>query len=138
MTILEPRISGIPVPNPSALSLPYWEGTRVGELRFQRCGACGAANFGAGLVCRTCRAQDLAWEASSGHGSLYSWTIVWRPQTPAFDVPYAPAIVRIDEGYDMVSAVIGCSPEDMADGMSLSVEFHGVSDEVTLPFFSPS
>ena len=45
---------------------------------------------------------------------------------------------KLDEGYDMVSAIVGCAPDDLADGMPLSVEFHAVSDEVTLPFFSPS
>lgn len=137
MTILEPRITGTPVPNPSAVSLPYWEGTRVAELRFQRCRACGAANFGPGLICSTCQGRELSWEVSAGLGSLYSWTVVWRPQTPAFEVPYAPAIVTLDEGYRMITAVVGCEPADLAEGMRLAVEFHALTDEVSLPFFGP-
>ena len=138
MTILEPRISGTPVPNPSPVSEPYWEGARLGELRYQLCAACGTANFGPGLVCRGCQSRDLTWEVSEGKGTLYSWTVVWRPQTPAFEVPYAPAIVRLEEGYEMLSAVVGCSPEDLREGLALSVEFHALNDEITLPFFSPA
>ena len=138
MTLLEPRIEGTPVPNPSQISLPYWEGTRSGELRYQGCSDCGSANFGPGLVCRQCRSQSLAWEVSAGSGSLYSWTVVWRPQTPAFEVPYAPAIVRLDEGYDMISAVVGCDPGELHENMRLAVEFHALTDEVTLPFFRPA
>lgn len=137
MTLLEPRIEGTPVPNPSQISLPYWEGTRSGELRYQRCSDCGSANFGPGLACRQCRSRHLTWEVSSGEGSLYSWTVVWRPQTPAFEVPYAPAIVRLDEGYDMISAVVGCDPGELHENMRLAVVFHALTDEVTLPFFRP-
>lgn len=137
MTILEPRTEGTPIPNPSRVSLPYWEGTRSGELRFQRCAACGTANFGPGLVCRSCRSQPLTWEVSAGEGALYSWTVVWRPQTPAFDVPYAPAIVTLDEGYQMMSAVVGCTPEDLQEGLRLRVEFHALDDVISLPFFAP-
>jgi hypothetical protein len=38
----------------------------------------------------------------------------------------------------MLSAVIGCEPDELQDGMQLSVEFHPVSDEITLPYFSPA
>lgn len=137
MTLLEPRIEGTPVPNPSQISLPYWEGTRSGELRYQRCSDCDSADFGPGLACRQCRSRHLTWKVSSGEGSLYSWTVVWRPQTPAFEVPYAPAIVRLDEGYDMISAVVGCDPGELHENMRLAVVFHALTDEVTLPFFRP-
>ena len=38
----------------------------------------------------------------------------------------------------MVSAGVGCEPEDLAAGMPLSVEFHDASDEIALPYFSPT
>lgn len=135
--MLVPRTEGIPVPNPSPESRPYWEGTRAGELRYQRCGACDAANFGPGLRCARCQADTLGWVAGSGVGEVYSWTVVWRPQTPAFEVPYAPAIIRLDEGYDMMSALIGLDTEAIEAGLRVRVEFHAVSDTITLPFFSP-
>lgn len=137
MSLLEPRTSGVPVPNPSPESLRYWEGTRAGELRYQRCAACGAANFGPGLACSTCQRRDLTWEVSEGRGTVYSWTVVWRPQTPAFEVPYAPAIIRMAEGYDMMSALVGLEPDAIMPDMAVAVEFHSVSDLITLPFFRP-
>jgi len=135
--ILAPNVGGVPVPVPGPLSGPYWDGTRSGELRYQRCTDCGAANFGPGLRCSACRSASVAWTASAGVGRVYSWTVVWRPQTPAFDVPYAPAIIRLDEGYDMVSALIGCEPDEIVDDMAVTVEFHAVSEEIWLPFFRP-
>ena len=137
MTVLEPRVDGIPVPSPSPEAAPYWEGTRSGELRYQRCTVCRAANFGPGLRCRSCQSGALEWRRSAGEGAVYSWTVVWRPQTPAFDVPYAPAIVRLDEGYDMVAALVGLGPDAITAGMRVRVEFHRVDDTITLPFFGP-
>ena len=137
MTLLEPRLHGIPVPRIAPESVQYWEGTRAGELRYQRCAECGSANFGPGLVCRSCRSRDLVWTVSTGLGSVYSWTIVWRPQTPAFEVPYAPAIVRLEEGYDVLTALVGIDHADITDGLRVAVEFHAISAEITLPFFRP-
>ena len=138
MTQLRPNLHGIPVPRMSPESVEYWAGTRAGELRHQRCAACATANFGPGLACRACRSRDLDWVVGGGIGTVYSWTVVWRPQTPAFEVPYAPAIVRLDEGHDLLTALIGLDHTDIVEGLRVAVEFHPISDEITLPFFRPA
>jgi hypothetical protein len=46
--------------------------------------------------------------------------------------------VTLDEGWWMLSAVVGCPPGALRDGMRLQVEFHPASDEVALPYFSPA
>jgi hypothetical protein len=53
-------------------------------------------------------------------------------------VPYAPAVIELEEGFFMISSVIGCEPGDLSAGMSLQVEFHPVSDEISLPYFRPT
>ncbi len=137
MSSLAPNVAGIPIPRTSAGAAPYWEGCRQGELRYLRCDDCGAIPPLPTPICAHCRSRRLSWVASAGRGALYSWTVVWRPQHPAFEVPYAPAIVLLDEGFHLLSAVVGCEPEALAAGLRLRVEFHAVDHEVTLPFFSP-
>ena len=137
MTLLSPQPVGIPVPRPSAVAAPYWEGCRAGVLRLQRCAVCGAVAPKPARLCRSCHTPTLVWEDSSGAGSLYSWTVVWRPQHPSFVVPYAPAIVTIDEGMRVLSAMVGCEPDDLHDGMRVAVEFHPAGDEISLPYFRP-
>jgi uncharacterized OB-fold protein len=131
---LEPQPEGIPLPRPSAVSAPYWDGCRAGELRYQRCTACAAVVFQPSIVCPACTGRDLAWEVSAGRGRLYSWTVVWRPQTPAFRVPYAPAIVELDEGFRLVTSIIGCEPDDLRPDMEVTIEFHPAGDGVVLPY----
>lgn len=137
MSELRPQPPGIPVPVPSRFSQPYWDGCAKGELRYQRCGNCGQAIADAARVCWRCHSRDLRWEVSAGRGRLASWSVVWRPQTPEFEVPYAVALVDLDEGVTVVSAIVGCTPEELVEGMALAVEFHPANDELLLPYFRP-
>jgi uncharacterized protein len=134
-TILAPQAQGIPVPNPGRWSAPYWEGCRIGELRFQRCDECGTINPKPGVVCHRCHSRSLRWESSRGEGQLYSWTVVWRPQHPSFQVPYAPAIIELTEGWHLMSAMVGCDPAELQAGLEVEVEFHPVDPSITLPYF---
>jgi len=136
--MLEPQPTGIPAPRPSLVSAPYWEGCRRGELLYQRCNACGGIAPRPSTVCGVCLSREVRWLRSAGAGTLYSWTVVWRPQHPSFRVPYAPAIVELDEGYWLVSAIVGCEPEELCAGMRLAVEFHPASDDIVLPYFAPA
>jgi len=137
VTVLEPQPPGIPAPVPGPHSEPYWDGCRQGELRFLRCDGCAAAQPKPTMLCRRCRGRSLSWTPSGGRGVLYSWTVVWRPQHPTFRVPYAPAIVDLDEGFSVLSAVVGCRPEDLAVDLAVAVEFHAISETITLPYFRP-
>lgn len=88
-------------------------------------------------MCCHCYSLDLQWQQSKGAGEVYSWTVVWRPQTPEFTVPYAAVIMRMDEGYDFLSNMIGCDPGAIYVGMRATVEFHKLNDDITLPYFVP-
>ena len=135
--MLAPQPKGIPAPVPSPLSQPYWDACARGELTFLRCDTCGTVAPIPAMVCGECLGRSLTWTRSSGRGTLYSWTVVWRPQRPSFTVPYAPAIVTLDEGFRMVSSVVGCETTDLCADMPLAVEFHPASDEIFLPYFRP-
>ena len=56
---------GIPLPRPTVLSQPHWDGCRDGALRFQRCRDCGAAVFIPQPVCTGCFGSALEWVTSS-------------------------------------------------------------------------
>jgi len=135
--VLAPQPVGIPLPRPSMRSAPYWEAAARRELVFQQCDTCGTIARKPTSVCGACLGTDLSWTRSTGRGVLYSWTVVWRPQHPSFVVPYAPCVVEVDEGWFLLSSVIGCTPEDLAVGMPLEVEFHLAGGEIWLPYVRP-
>ncbi len=127
----------IPLPRPTPLSRPHWEGCREGVLRVQRCDACGSHVFIPRPVCTTCLSEDLTWVESAGRGAVYSYTVVHRPQRPEFSVPYTVAIIELDEGWHMLTNLVDVDGEP-AIGMRVEVDFRRMSDEITLPFFRPA
>ena len=134
---LDPQKPGIPLPRPSDLSAPHWEGAQAGELRVQRCTACNTCVFIPQPACTKCFSSELEWVTSSGRGTVYSFTVVHRPQRPEFQVPYAVAIVELEEGWYMLSNLVGCAVEDVKIGVPVDVVFEKMSEEITLPLFRP-
>jgi uncharacterized OB-fold protein len=126
----------LPVPVPTDLSRPHWDGCSRGELLFQRCGSCAKAVFPPALSCPLCTSLELSWEQSSGRGVVYSHTVVWRPQVPAFEVPYVVAVVAVEEGWHLFTNVVGTDPATVHAGQPVHVQFVPVGG-VTLPYFTP-
>lgn len=128
-----------PLPHPTPLSQPFWDGTKARELRLQRCGACGAYRFPPVLLCRECLAEEHEWAPTSGTGTVWSYVIQHRPATPAFvdDLPYVVAIVELDEGPLMLTNIVGCAPDAVEVGMRVQVTYVDASDTITLYPFTP-
>ena len=125
-----------PVPHPTELSAPHWDGARAGRLMVQRCEACRRYVFTPRHVCPGCLGDTLAWVESSGLGQVYSYTVIHRPPHPAFQPPYCAAIVELDEGWRMVTNIVGLAPEAVRVGLAVQVDFLEVGEAV-LPVFRP-
>jgi uncharacterized protein len=125
-----------PVPTPQVDSQPFWAATRDGQLRLQRCAACGRFQFPPRLICSHCGSVDVVWKPVVGTGHIYSFTIVQRPPTPAFaqDVPYVVALVDLDEGPRMMTNVIGCEPTDVHVSMRVRARFVPREDQTLVMF----
>jgi hypothetical protein len=78
----------------------YREGLAAGRILLQQCGACGRIRFPPLPTCPYCASRDAAIVESAGTGRVYSWVGVRVAMTPASsgDVPYAVAVVELDEG----------------------------------------
>lgn len=124
-----------PVPHPTRLSAPFWDGCREGELRAQQCGDCGGFVFIPQEFCPQCLGLDLAWVPCSGDGEIVSFTVIGRAQTPAFETPYVVAVVRLREGQEMLTNIVDAAPSDIAVGAAVTVSFLPVTAEITLPCF---
>ena len=130
---LRPR----PLPQPTPETQHFWDGTKAGELRLQRCDDCGHVYFPPRPVCPACSSRNVADFAASGNGSLLSYVINYR-RHPSFDGPYAIALVKLDEGPTMMSNIVDCeqTPEALVLDMPLEVtfEYHG---DIAIPLFRP-
>ncbi|MBO0731773.1 MAG: OB-fold domain-containing protein, partial [Acidimicrobiaceae bacterium] len=115
----------------------YWDAARDGRLIYQRCAGCDTIPALPSAICGVCGGRELPWQQSTGRGTLYSWTVVWRPQHPAFRVPYAPAVMAVEEGWWLLTSVVGCAPEDLEAGMPLEAVFHPAGPGLWLPYAEP-
>jgi uncharacterized OB-fold protein len=137
VTILEPNAAHITGPTPSPATAPFWDGCKAHELRYLRCTTCSFATHPPALACPTCGLSTFEWAKSSGRGEIFSWTTIWRPPHPAFEVPYVAIIVELEEAWSLISNLVGCAPDDVAIGLRVAVEFHETADGAVLPYFRP-
>ena len=135
MAELKPR--SLPVPTPETQH--FWDGTRAGELRLQRCRDCGDTYFPPRPFCPGCGSTDVEVYAASGRGALLSYVINHRPH-PSFDGHYAIALVQLTEGPTLMSNIVDCpqTPEALVLDMPLEVVFEEQDDAITLPLFRPA
>lgn len=126
-----------PLPTLEGHTKEFYEWCKKGELRFQRCTACGTWRHVPREMCASCNSFDWEWARSSGRGTVYTWSVIERPLHPAFakDVPYAPAVVELEEGVRLLSHVVDCAPDALEIGLPVEVFFDAVTSEVTLPKF---
>ena len=127
------------LPKPTPETEHYWEGTRARELRLQRCDDCDHVYFPPRPFCPKCSSRAVSVFRASGRGTLASYVINNRPH-PAFEGPYAIALVDLEEGPRMMSNIVGCpqTPEGLELDMPLQVTFEVQNDEITLPMFEPT
>jgi len=128
-----------PLPVPTPETNHFWEGTKVGELRLQRCVDCRHTYFPPRPFCPKCASRRVSVVKATGKGTLFSYVIHQRP-APGFTPPYAIAVVELDEGPRMMTNIVGCpqTPEALVLDMPLEVTFEKQSDAITLPLFKPS
>ena len=138
MTLLTPQPGAIPEPVPGPVSAPYWEGCARGELLFQRCRDCGGATHTPAVICAVCTSRQLVWEPSAGTGTVYSYTVVWRPVSPQFEVPYVPIIVDMAEGWSILSNLVGCEHDEVRVDLPVEVVFHTLEGGTAIPYFRPA
>ena len=122
-------------PVPDAVTQPFWDGVAEGVLRLQRCRACERCIYYPRAVCPTCMTSDLEWVEVSGVGVVHSFTIIHRaPPDYRDEVPYAVALVDLDEGVRMMTRLVDVEPAAVRVGLPVEVAFRG---EPRLPYFRP-
>ena len=128
-----------PLPAITPETRHFWEGTRAGELRLQKCAACDHAYFPPRPFCPQCASQDVRVFLASGRATLYSYVIHHR-QTPGFVPPYSIAVVELEEGPRMMSNIVEVdqTPEALQLDMPLEVVYERMNDEISLPLFRPA
>ena len=129
-----------PLPRPYQDTAEYWAAAREQRVVSQRCNSWGEHQFYPRGVCSHCLSSELEWREASGNGTIYSYSVNHRAPHPGFadDLPFVLAIVELEEGPRMMTNIVVSDPDSVTIGMAVTVTFDDVTDQVTLPKFTPA
>ena len=118
-------------------SAPFFDAASRGELMLKRCGRCERWLAATASGCPECGedADELAWAAASGRGTLVSWSVVHpRPEGPLA----VPALVELAEGPWLATGLWLSGSEQLAAlraGQSVEAEFVNPDEGASYPLF---
>lgn len=117
----------------------FWEGAAKGELLLQRCNDCSKAYFPPRPFCPKCGSRSVSVFQASGKGVLWSYVINHRPRPDMGKEPHSIAVVKLEEGVNMLTNIVGCpqTPEALVLDMPVKVTWEPAG-ETQLPLFTPA
>jgi uncharacterized OB-fold protein len=108
----------------------------TGNLTLCRCQDCRLWVHPPLERCRRC-GGPTAFEAISGTGTVYSYTVVHRRSVPGYATPYTVVLVDLDEAPGLrLSGIVKGDAGDGLIGSRVRAQFSDMSpDEVNVPYF---
>lgn len=126
-----------PQPDTRNAGKEFWRAAAEGKLLVPNCNACGRNFWHPRPRCPHCGADDVGWITGSGSGAIHTFTVVRQSGDPFFKgkVPYALAMIELDEGVRLMSNVVDTPIDTLRIGMRVEVVFEAASDDVAIPLF---
>ena len=112
-----------PMPVPTQISMPFWEGLKARRLLIQQCNACTHWNFYPRRHCPVCLEHDLTWREVDGSATLYSYTVTRIATLPDFidEMPQKLAVVELAQGVRINTNLVGLDENEIKIGMALQL-----------------
>ena len=122
---------------------PFWEATKRHEFTYQTCDMCHAVVFYSRRHCTSCGSSALTRRSSQGQGSVYTFSVIMQSRHPAFAElgPYAVAYVDLDEGFRIMTNIVGVNDptKDIHCGMAVKLRWEDQGEgDLSLPMFEPA
>jgi uncharacterized protein len=117
---------------------PFFDAISRSELVFPRCGRCGRFHWYPKPSCPHCGSGLIGWDRVDGSANLFSFTIVRRAFSEAFEdeIPYTLALIEFAgaPGVRLLTQVRGTAAGHPRIGMEVRPLFPSDSGEPLLTF----
>lgn len=122
-----------PMPIPTEISAPFWEGLKAERLLIQQCDQCNHWVFYPRRHCPACFAHALTWREVNGAATLYSYTVTRIATLPDFadEMPQILAVIELEQGVRINSNLVGLDETEVKIGMPLQPVFAEVDAKGT-------
>lgn len=127
-----------PLPEPSAWSAPFWKAAANHKLMVQKCVQSGELLMYPRLVSPFSLTDELDWVECSGRGEVYTYTVQEAGAPSGFEdaLPYVIAVIRLDEGPQLMTNIVGPDRLQIQCGSAVEVTFEDIdSGDMVLPMF---
>jgi uncharacterized OB-fold protein len=118
---------------------PFWDAALAGSLMAPKCTTCGTFVLPPQPFCFNCQGQGFEWVALAGTGTVYTYTIVRHPLSPALAdvVPYVSGVIELDgtqgAGARLLLNITDADPDTVKVGDKVEIWFDKVSDTYAVP-----
>lgn len=133
-------MSGRPIPEPTPVSQPFWDGLARQRILVQYSPSAQRYVFYPRTLTPGTLADDLQWREIDGAATLYTFTVARRPTGPpwADALPQLPA-VQWDAGPKFSTELVDVDPGDIRIGIRVRPVFYDLPQEgITLLKYRPA
>jgi len=117
----------------------WWAAIQDHTLMVNSCRSCGRKSLYVRPFCPHCWSEEVELTPASGRGRLYTWSVVHQNAAPLdARTPYVVAMVDLEEGPRVMTALQNCPVEDLQADMDLIITFRDDEDGFTVPVFEPA
>lgn len=110
----------------------YFGRMAQGAFEIPVCENCNRWHFFPRVCCPFCGSEALHWAAPSGRGTVYSSTVVRRPDGGDYTV----CLVDLEEGPRVMSRVVGISPDAVRIGLRVHARINPTPEGPLLVFIA--
>lgn len=116
----------------------WWDACDEGKVLIQRCKSCQTLRHPPRPMCGEC--QSMEWDSieSTLEGEILSHTEINHPRIPGYQYPLVCAVIKLGEGTNIVSNIVGCEPSDVHIGMKVNGKVEQIDEKTMLPQFYPA
>ncbi|HVN35671.1 MAG TPA: Zn-ribbon domain-containing OB-fold protein [Casimicrobiaceae bacterium] len=126
-----------PLPETRNAGATFWSKAAESVLVVPKCTECGRTFWYPRPRCPNCGSEHVDWVHASGKGAVHTFTIVRQSADPYFrtKVPYAVAMIDLDEGVRIMTNVVDTPLEALMVGMRVEVLFEPAGGGIAIPLF---